>query len=92
MLVFALDYHKAIDIITGDREMRKYELSEGEWELVEQLWDVLEVCRLIAYHFSRSHGLLVDIQGGHPFLLAFDTEPCHCDTCHGSHRHISHHR
>lgn len=79
MLVFALDYHKAIDIITVDREMRKYELSEGEWELVEQLWDVLEVRRLIAYHFSRSHCLLVDIQVGHPFLLVFDTEPCHCD-------------
>ena len=43
MLVFALEYHKAINRITGDRDMRKYELLEEEWGLVQQLCDVLQV-------------------------------------------------
>jgi len=43
MLVFALKYREAIDEISGDRDMRKYELSEEEWELVQQLCDVLGV-------------------------------------------------
>jgi hypothetical protein len=43
MLVFALEYRKAIDEISGDREMRKYELEEKEWKLVQQLCDILEV-------------------------------------------------
>ena len=41
MLVFALEYHQAIDMITGDRDMRKYELLEEECGLVQQLCDVL---------------------------------------------------
>ena len=43
MLVFAHDYCKAIDELTGDRDMRKYELDENEWELVEQLCNLLWV-------------------------------------------------
>jgi len=43
MLVFALKYQEAIDEISGDRDMRKYELSEEEWELCQQLCDVLGV-------------------------------------------------
>jgi len=44
MLVFALEYREAIDQISGDRDMRKYELSDEEWGLVQQLCDVLSVC------------------------------------------------
>ncbi len=44
MLIFALEYRRAIDKISGDREMRKYELDEEEWSLVKQLCDILEVC------------------------------------------------
>ncbi len=44
MLVFALEYRMAIDEISGDREMRKYELDEEDWDLVRQLRDILEVC------------------------------------------------
>jgi len=43
MLVFALKYRSAIDEISGDRGMRKYELDNEEWDLVQQLCDVLEV-------------------------------------------------
>lgn len=46
MLDFALLYCRAIDNITEDRKMdlRKYELSEFEWLIAEQLRDQLKVC------------------------------------------------
>ena len=44
MLVFALNYHQAINEITADRDMRKHELSEEEWAFVQQLGDVLAMC------------------------------------------------
>lgn len=52
MLVFALEYRKPIDKISGDKEMRKYELDEKEWELVRQLCDVLEVRDATSLSFS----------------------------------------
>jgi hypothetical protein len=93
MLTFALEYREAIDLISSDREMRKFELMDEEWLLVEQLCDVLGVrCALIAVlslHSSSCHSqCLLDIQGGDPFLLTFDTESCHCDTGNGSHRRL----
>ena len=54
MLEFALQYHKVIDGITGDRDMRKYELSEDKWGLVQQLGDVLRV------HFAHFPNLLLN--------------------------------
>lgn len=47
MLAFALDYRAAIDVMTEDRKtgLRKYELSEEEWSVAEQLRDVLKVSR-----------------------------------------------
>ena len=53
MLKFALQYHKAINGITSDRNMRKYELLEDEWGLVQQLGDVLRV------HFAHFPNLLL---------------------------------
>jgi hypothetical protein len=44
MLVFTLEYRDAIDEISSDKDMRKYELDQEEWELVQQLCDVLSVC------------------------------------------------
>ena len=45
MLNFAVEYRKALDTISGDREMelRKYELTENEWKIAGQLRDVLKV-------------------------------------------------
>ena len=45
MLDFALQYRKAIDTISADREMglRQFELSEKEWNIASQLRDVLKV-------------------------------------------------
>jgi hypothetical protein len=39
MLEFALQYQKAIDDIAGNKaaSLRKYELSEDEWRIAEQL-------------------------------------------------------
>ena len=54
MLEFALQYCKAINGITGNRDMRKYELSEDEWGLVQQLGDVLQV------HFAHFPNLLLN--------------------------------
>ncbi|KAG1760279.1 hypothetical protein EDD22DRAFT_761708, partial [Suillus occidentalis] len=53
MLTFALTYREAIDIICADKNMdlRDYELSEKEWELAQQLCDVLKDATLF---FSRS--------------------------------------
>jgi hypothetical protein len=55
MLLFALDYRVAIDEISVDRDMRKYELSEDEWELVQQLCDVLRVRRLLFFVCHSHH-------------------------------------
>jgi len=41
MLKFALDYHVALDAITGERdELQKY---DTEWDISRQLGDILEV-------------------------------------------------
>lgn len=39
MLNFALEYRKALDVISADREMelRQFELSENEWRITGQL-------------------------------------------------------
>ena len=45
MLNFALEYRKAIDVLTTDRqnELQNYELSKREWTIAKQLCDVLKV-------------------------------------------------
>ncbi|KAJ6561196.1 hypothetical protein DFH09DRAFT_921392 [Mycena vulgaris] len=44
MLVFALQYRKAVDSLTGDRklDLRIYEMDDAEWLVAQQLADVLE--------------------------------------------------
>ena len=45
MLKFALNYHIALNAITGERDMklRKYELNDTDWDIAGQLRDILEV-------------------------------------------------
>jgi len=45
MLKYALEHHKALDIITQqwDLGLRKFELTDKEWEIASQLRDVLKV-------------------------------------------------
>ena len=45
MLNFAVEHIAAINTITSDRDMklRKYKLSEDDWDIARQLRDVLKV-------------------------------------------------
>jgi hypothetical protein len=45
MLDYALEHRKAVDTVMQRRDLhlRKYELADHEWEIVEQLRDVLKV-------------------------------------------------
>ena len=53
MIVFAIEYRRAISVMTADADnnLRKYELRREEWEILEQLVKVLKVCSL---YFLRS--------------------------------------
>lgn len=60
MLNFFAEYREAIDKLTEDRRLglRKYEVSEEEWDTVEELSKVLKVSRM----FDSSpctHGITV---------------------------------
>jgi hypothetical protein len=56
MLKFALEYSKAIDILTADRqnELRNYELSEMEWTIAKQLCDILKVSYVSILRIAES--------------------------------------
>ncbi len=90
MLVFALEYRKAIDKISGGREMRKYELEEEEWKIVQQLCDILEVRHSLVVLAASTYSFAV-VQGRDPLFFVFNTESRHCDTCNGSYRRASCH-
>ncbi len=49
MLVFAIEYRRALDIITSECNMklRSYELSPEEWDIATHLCDVLKVCGIL---------------------------------------------
>lgn len=52
MLVFALRYRVALDIITADREMKlqQYEMDDDEWALTKQLCAVLKAGFFFLYN------------------------------------------
>ena len=89
MLDFADDYQKALDIITGDRNMdlRRFVMSPGEWVVAKQLREVLKVCFLyqsfLNYYFLS---LSLDFQGRYSFFLACERQHCYGHSCHGPHR------
>ena len=45
MLEFAITYREALDVITGDRDMklRQYEMDDEEWEIARELCKALKV-------------------------------------------------
>ena len=45
MLEFALQYREAVDDIAGNKtaNLRQYELNDKEWQITEQLHDMLKV-------------------------------------------------
>jgi hypothetical protein len=52
MMVFVLKYRRAIDQVTADKalKLRKYELDNDDWVIVEDLVAILEVC---CYHLNN---------------------------------------
>ncbi|EMD37570.1 hypothetical protein CERSUDRAFT_49675, partial [Gelatoporia subvermispora B] len=52
MLQFTMEYRKAVDSITMDRthNLRKFELSNGDWEIVQQLCSIFNDA---TFFFSR---------------------------------------
>jgi hypothetical protein len=54
MLRFVLAYRKPIDAVTADKglKLRRYELDDEEWKVVEDLIDVLEVSRVLTAVFN----------------------------------------
>ena len=88
MLEYALNHWKAVDAITKWRELglRKFELGDHEWEVIEQLRHVLKVHTTTRQRAKQTFPLYsLDPQGHHPIFLSFNTQPCHCDPRHGSH-------
>jgi hypothetical protein len=49
MLSFALEYRTVIDAMTGDKSLnlRKFELGDEEWEIVEDLASILQVTTVV---------------------------------------------
>lgn len=49
MLKVAIEYRAAIDDITADKsvKLRKYELDDEDWTIVEDLIRVLKVCEFV---------------------------------------------
>ncbi|TEB28014.1 hypothetical protein FA13DRAFT_1633689 [Coprinellus micaceus] len=56
MIVFTLEYRKAIAAMTADADnnLRKYKLWREEWEILEQLVKVLKVFKHATLFFSRA--------------------------------------
>ncbi|KAF8801349.1 hypothetical protein BYT27DRAFT_7310551 [Phlegmacium glaucopus] len=55
MIKFATEYCLALDTITGKREMKlqKYELNDTEWDIAQQLGDILELLKQATLFFSQ---------------------------------------
>jgi hypothetical protein len=70
MLLFAIKYRDAIDSVTADKslKLRKFELDNDDWKVVQDLVSVLEVCIVLVCYSSRTDNALA-IQKGHFILL-----------------------
>jgi hypothetical protein len=58
MLDFAYEYKDTINQITDrhDMKLQDYEIEPHEWDIIKQLWDVLDVCpSIISSFFDLSY-------------------------------------
>jgi hypothetical protein len=87
MLSFALEYRKAIDILTADRRhgLRAYELSEREWTIASQLCDVLKVRNATIPQIALSSLITsrAGLEGCNTIFLPRNTQSCHRYPCYG---------
>ncbi|KAG9313576.1 hypothetical protein JVU11DRAFT_5905 [Chiua virens] len=59
MLNYALEHRKEIDMVTQQRDLdlRKFELGDEEWDVLQELCDVLKVCSCpVSRQFEANHG------------------------------------
>ena len=76
MLNFAVEHIAAINTITSDRDMklRKYELSEDDWDIARQLRDVLKVRIQFGLFIFNNHSTSSGIQGCDTLLFPRSTK------------------
>ena len=84
MLTFALDYHKAIDGITADKEFKlhKYKLDNEDWKIIKDLAAVLRQFKKATLYFSQDNASVAAVipamdqitKGLHPRTK----KPFHC--------------
>jgi len=108
MLDYALEHREAVDAVTQRRDLglRRYELEDNEWVILQQLRDILKVRRPFPTHALLSWGTaavhvllifivcclhLIDSKGRHTLLLARNTQPCDSDSSNGLRRQDAHH-
>lgn len=86
MMVFALKYRKPIDSITADKslKLRKYELDNEGWGIIEQLVSVLQVntTRPVCSTYTNARTFLA-IQVGNVVFLPGFCEYSRCDSSDG---------
>ena len=73
MLVVARQYSTVVDDVTEWRalKLQKFELSEMQWKIVDDLIHVLKVCgRIFIFSFDQSFIIRVDLQGCYSSLLS----------------------
>lgn len=73
MLQFALEHEDAVKLVTSDLSngLRKYELNDDEWLIVEELAATLKVSN-ICYHCHNSRVTILFIIGlSHPSMPVF---------------------
>ncbi len=88
MLKFALEYHKAVDMLIADRqnELCNYELSKREWTIANQLCNVLKASDVSNPQNAESlshHIMCTGLKGCYVILLAFNAQPHYSYSCHG---------
>ena len=88
MLKFALEYCKAIDVLTADRlnGLRMYELNDTEWIIAQQLCDILAVSHHVTIRGLLCHRLITGSEGRDSILLSWYTQPGRRYSCYGLHQ------
>ncbi|KAF8547001.1 hypothetical protein OG21DRAFT_1376640, partial [Imleria badia] len=54
MLDYAITHGAAVDAITQRRDLQKYELGDGEWNILTELRDLLKILKDATVFFSRA--------------------------------------
>ena len=86
MLKFVLAYRVVIDKITADKglKLRKYELDNDNWVIVEDLISVLEVRRSHAiYIYTTNTFEYIEVQKSNTFLFTRFGRHCSSNTGYG---------